>query len=147
VQALSRQAGVRAVLGNATFLPLATASVMVVYQSVMLSSVVDPGLRSRIYAELTRVIAPGGLFVSYDVRYRNPWNPNTRPIALGELRRAFAGWRQTHRTLTGIPQVLRVLAPRSRALCRLFEAVPIFRSHRLFVAEKPSDSRGLPAVA
>lgn len=139
-QALSHQTGVHPVLAHAACLPLATGSVMVVYQSLMLSSVLDGALRGRIYAEIARVTAPGGLFVSYDTRYANPWNPDTRPVVLRELREAFAGWRQRHRTLTGLPPILRWVAPASRALCRAVEAVPVLRSHRLFVAEKPGAS-------
>jgi SAM-dependent methyltransferase len=138
-QALSQQAGVHPVMGHGAFLPVATGSVMVVWQSLMLSSVVDPSMRRHIYAEIARVIAPGGLFVSYDTRYTNPWNPYTRPVALGELRQAFAGWRHRHRTLTGLPPLLRWLAPTSRALCRVVESIPPLRAHRLFVAERPAD--------
>ena len=136
-QAIARQSGVHSVMGHAALLPIATGSVMVVYQSLMLSSVLDTARRSRIYAEITRVVAPGGLFVSYDTRYTNPWNPHTRPVVLRELRDGFAGWRQRHCTLTGLPPILRWLAPVSRALCRAVEAIPALRSHRLFVAEKP----------
>lgn len=137
--ALARQPGVHPVMGHAAFLPLATGSMMVVYQSLMLSSVVDRALRDRIYREITRVTAPGGLFVSYDTRYANPWNPDTRPVALGELRDAFRGWGQRTRTLTLLPPVLRWIAPVSRRLCHAAEAIPPMRSHRLFVAEKPSE--------
>lgn len=139
-RALGCQAGVVPVLGHAAILPVASGSVSVVYQSLMLSSVIDPGLRRSIYAEISRVTAPGGLFVSYDTRYVNPWNADTRPVSLRELRGAFAGWRQRHRTLTGLPPLLRWLAPASRGLCRAVESVPPLRSHRLFVAEKPADA-------
>ncbi|HKQ97352.1 MAG TPA: methyltransferase domain-containing protein [Candidatus Polarisedimenticolia bacterium] len=140
--ALARQPGVHPVLGHAAFLPLATGSIMVVYQSLMLSSVVDIALRGRIYREIARVTAPGGLFVSYDTRYSNPWNPDTRPVGLHELRDAFRGWRHRYRTLTVLPPVLRWIAPVSRRLCRAAEAIPPLRSHRLFVAEKPNEAAG-----
>jgi SAM-dependent methyltransferase len=135
----ARAAGpaLRPVVGDGTRLPLATGSVALVYQSTMISSVLDAALRQAIYAEIRRVLAPGGIFLSYDTRYRNPWNRNTRPVALRELRGAFAGWAQRGHSLTGIPQLLRRLAPRSLLLCRMIEAVPALRSHRLFAARKP----------
>lgn len=135
--ALAHQAGVHVVMGHGALLPVATGSVMAVFQSLMLSSVLDTVIRAHIYAEIARVIAPGGLFVSYDTRYVNPVNPHTRPVALRELRRAFTGWRLRHRSLTGLPPLLRWLAPRSLALCRAVERIPPLRSHRLVVARKP----------
>lgn len=140
-QSLGGRPGVHPVLGQAACLPVATGSARLVWQSMMISSVLDPGLRARIYAEIARVTAPGGLFVSYDTRYANPWNPDTRPVVLNELRRAFPGWHQRHRTLTGLPPLLRWLAPASRGLCRVVETIPLLRSHRLFVAEKPAGGR------
>jgi SAM-dependent methyltransferase len=128
------------VAGDAARLPLKGDSLGVVYQSTMISSVLDAGLRRGILAEIGRVLKPGGVFVSYDTRYPNPWNRNTRPVGLKELRRGFAGWRQMTESITGIPQLLRVLAPVSDTACRLVEAIPALRSHRLFVAIKPASS-------
>lgn len=135
--ALSRQDGVLPVIGDAAALPLADGSVPLVYQSLMLSSVLDQARRRWILREVTRVLEPGGRFISYDTRLPNPWNPETRPVSLAELRDAFAGWSQKHVTVTGLPPLVRWLAPRSVSLCRAVEAIPALRSHRLFVAEKP----------
>lgn len=126
--------------------PLKTASVGLVYQSVMLSSTLDPIFRAAIFAEIRRVLAPGGVFLSYDTRYPNPWNADTRPVGLAELRAAFASWPQTGRSVTGIPQILRLLAPWSLLLCRMVEALPPLRSHRLFAAAKPGGERGAPTA-
>jgi SAM-dependent methyltransferase len=106
----------------------------------MISSVLDSRLRERIFAEIGRILRPGGVFISYDTRYPNPWNSNTRPVRLGELRRAFGGWRQSTESITGIPQIVRVLAPLSVAAGRLVGTLPPLRSHRLFVAVKPGES-------
>jgi SAM-dependent methyltransferase len=131
-------AGLLPVAGDAARLPLKDGSLGIVYQSVMISSVLDPGLRRGILAEIGRVLRPGGVFVSYDTRYPNPWNRNTRPVGLKELRGGFEGWRQMTESITGIPQLLRVLARLSDTACRLVEAIPALRSHRLFVAIKPA---------
>ncbi len=83
------------------------------------------------------VLRPGGAFISYDMRYPNPWNRHTRRLALSELRSAFAGWKLSTESVTGIPQIIRPLSRVSLQLCRLVEAVPIFRSHLLAFARKP----------
>jgi SAM-dependent methyltransferase len=124
-------------VGDAALMPVRDGALGIVFQSTMISSVLDPRVRRRIFAEVDRMLRPGGVFVSYDTRYPNPWNRNTRPVGLKELRGAFEGWWQDTESVTGIPQILRVLAPLSAAACGVVEALPPLRSHRLFVAIKP----------
>jgi len=127
----------RPLVADGARLPLADASTGLVYQSTMLSSVLRNDLRKAIFAEIRRILRPGGIFISYDTRVANPFNRNTRPLCLSEQRAAFPGWKQTGRSLTGIPQIQRLLAPWAPALCRVVESVPALRSHRLFAAVKP----------
>jgi ubiquinone/menaquinone biosynthesis C-methylase UbiE len=127
----------RAVVGNGTILPFRDRSFDVVYQSMMISSVLDPGRRLTILREADRVLRSGGSFISYDTRYPNPWNRQTRPLKLAEMRKAFPGWTLNRSTLTGIPQIIRPLSRISLSLCRMVEAVPILRSHLLVFARKP----------
>ena len=127
-----------AVAADAARMPFPDKSIGVVYQSTMLSSVLDSALRTRTLAEVRRVLKGGGVFISYDTRYPNPWNPNTRPVSATELQRAFAGWSFRSSSLTGIPQMVRFLAPISMTACRLLEAFPPLRSHLLFVACRPT---------
>lgn len=127
----------RPLVADGARLPLADASAGLVYQSTMLSSVLRTDLRRAIFAEIRRILRPGGIFISYDTRVANPFNPNTRPVGLTEQRAAFAGWRQTGHSLTGIPQIQRLLAPWAPALCHLVESIPFLRSHRVFAAVKP----------
>jgi SAM-dependent methyltransferase len=124
-------------VGDASRLPLPDGRADLVFQSTMLSSILDPGRRRRICAEAARVLKPGGAFVSYDTRYPNPWNPHTRPVGLRELRKAFPGWRVAARSVTLLPPLLRALLPLSPALCRAAERIPFLRSHRLAWAIKP----------
>jgi ubiquinone/menaquinone biosynthesis C-methylase UbiE len=127
----------RALVGDGTKLPFRDESFDVVYQSTMISSVLDASRRAAILKEAGRVLRPGGAFISYDMRYPNPWNRHTRPLGLAELRGAFAGWKLSAESVTGIPQIIRPLSRVSLPLCRLVEAVPIFRSHLLAFARKP----------
>jgi SAM-dependent methyltransferase len=135
--ARARYAWLRALTGDATRLPFGDGAFDLVYQSTMITSVLDPALRAAILREVGRVVRRGGLFISYDMRYPNPWNRNTRPLLRRELRRAFGGWTMHVSSVTGIPQVVRALSGVSLRLCRWFEAVPVFRSHLLVLLRKP----------
>ena len=127
----------RAVAGNGTKLPFRDETFDVVYQSTVISSVLDTALRLVILREAGRVLRSGGVLISYDTRYPNPWNRHTRPLRTAELRNALAGWDLSAISLTGIPQIIRPLSRVSLSLCRLVEAVPVLRSHLLVFARKP----------
>jgi len=136
-QMLEAHPSITGVAGDAVTLPFRDNSFEIVYQSTMLSSLLDPGIRRAVLEEVARVLMPGGVFISYDVRYRNPWNPNTRPLRSRDLKEAFAGWSVTFASMTGIPQILRLLAPVSIGACRVIEGIPPLRTHLLAIARKP----------
>src|SRR5712675_685412 len=58
--------GIAVVAADAARMPLPDGSIGVVYQSTMLSSVLDPALRAGMFAEIRRVLKDGGVFISYD---------------------------------------------------------------------------------
>ena len=125
------------VTGEAGRLPFPDHVFDIVYQSTMLSSVLDARQRQLVFREVERVLAPGGAFISYDVRYRNPWNPHTRPLKSREVRLSFPRWEVKTWSLTAIPQLQRFVAAHSVTACRLLEAIPFLRSHLVIVARKP----------
>ena len=122
---------------DAARLPFRDGQFDLVNQSVMASSVLDPGQRASIAAEMLRVTRRGGVVVWYDVRYPNPFNRMTRPITHRDLRRWFADCRGTIVSITLIPQIARLLGPLSTAACRTLERLPLLRSHLLAVLVKP----------
>jgi ubiquinone/menaquinone biosynthesis C-methylase UbiE len=124
-------------VGDAARLPFRDASFNIVYQSTMLSSVLETDRRERILGEVRRVLGRGGVFLSYDTRYPNPRNRNTRPVRPRELATAFVGWPMRIQSLTPLPQLVRLLAPYSLAACRALEAIPPLRSHNLALVRKP----------
>src|SRR5438445_11311860 len=105
-------------VADAACLPFRSESFEIVYQSTMISSVLDAKIRGAIFPEVRRVMTPGGIFLSYDTRYPNPWNRHTRPLPAPELSRAFEGRFMETWRLTGLPPLLRLLAPWSLPLCR-----------------------------
>ena len=129
--------GILCAAAQASRLPLPDASLGCVHQSTMVSSILSEPRREEVYGEIRRVLASGGIFISYDMRRRNPWNPNTRPVTERELRRAFAGWGMRSVHLTALPPLMRLLGRIGPGACRLAEAVPFLRTHLLFLARKP----------
>src|SRR5262249_53313029 len=134
--ARSSHAWLAALQADGALLPFRDGSFDVVHQSTMLSSVLDRDRRARILHEVRRVLAPGGLFVSYDTRYPNPWNRNTRPVLSSELCAAFPGCRVRARSITPIPQLMRFLGSFAGPMWRVIERVPPLRSHLLAVVRK-----------
>lgn len=142
------------VAGDASRLPWEDASFDVVTQFTCLSSVLDPGLRLAIAAEMWRVLRRGGTLVSYDMsgapfavralrraaelRHRRtpPAGTATTPIAAAELERLFPAGPLALRRVTLSTDVA-ALAERSRALSRSLAALPFLRTHLLAVARKP----------
>jgi len=126
----------RTIVGDAGTLPFPRDSFDLVYQSTMLSSVLEERRRERILHEIGRVLVPGGLFLSYDTRYRNPWNQHTRPLRISRIRRALPGWSIKAWSTTAIPQLQRLVAPLSLAMCDALESVPFLRSHLVIAARR-----------
>src|SRR5262245_13687689 len=123
---------------NAARLPFRSGTFDLVYQSTMISSVLDAAWRRGILEEARRVLAPNGVFLSYDTRYRNPWNPNTRPLTTSEIRASFAGCVIRTKSVTPIPQLVRLFGRYSRLAWGAIEKVPLFRSHLLVVVNLPA---------
>jgi SAM-dependent methyltransferase len=135
--ATQRYSWLASVVGDGAILPFRNASFEMVYQSTMLSSVLDRNLRARILCEVRRVLAPDGLFVSYDMRYPNPWNGNTHLVSAAELRSSFPDWSVRVRSTTPIPQLIRLLGFLPSSAWRALEWIPALRSHLLVSARKP----------
>jgi SAM-dependent methyltransferase len=74
-------------LGDGPTLPFADASFEIATAVTVFSSILDPTLRDALFAEMRRVVRPGGAIVIYDFVVRNPRNPAVTPIPLGLLTR------------------------------------------------------------
>jgi ubiquinone/menaquinone biosynthesis C-methylase UbiE len=74
--ARDRCPGVDLRVGSGTQLPFGDDAFDVATAATVFSSIRDPGSRGRLYAEMERVVRPGGLVIVYDFVVRNPRNPN-----------------------------------------------------------------------
>jgi ubiquinone/menaquinone biosynthesis C-methylase UbiE len=65
---IGRYPGILLTVGSGTALPYPDCSFDLVTQFMCLSSVLDPNIRSSIAKEMLRVLKPGGIILSYDMR-------------------------------------------------------------------------------
>jgi ubiquinone/menaquinone biosynthesis C-methylase UbiE len=152
-----RYPDLRFIRANAAELPFADGEFDVVTQFTCLSSVLDPGLRRAIASEMWRVLRPGGVVVSYDMRppawpvrvlrslgeqrrRRSRSSPDvvtpTTGISADELRRLFPAASLHHRSV-GLAFGLCGIARHSRFAAQLLVSLPPLREHGIGVIVKP----------
>ncbi|MFN8795309.1 MAG: class I SAM-dependent methyltransferase [Betaproteobacteria bacterium] len=130
-------AAVRVLEGDALALPLPDASLDLVLQSTVFSSLLDPGFRARLAARLWAWLKPGGAVIWYDFAVDNPRNPDVAGMPMAELRRLFPAATIDARRLTLAPPLARRAAALHPALPALLNTVPLLRTHRLAWIAKP----------
>lgn len=124
-------------VGNAGALPFADRTFDIVFQSTVLTSILDGAVRRRVTSEMRRVTRPGGIILSYDFRYNNPHNPDVRAVTHRELGELFAGCRIRVERVTLAPPLARRIAPYSWTLCTALACLPFLRTHLLAVVTVP----------
>lgn len=101
------------------------------------SSILDPGLRHELAAQMWRALRPGGWCLVFDFRYDNPRNPNVRKVTRAELDAYWPGERRRYRTLMLAPPIHRLLAHAPWMVADLLAAaVPPLRSHFMYMVQK-----------
>jgi SAM-dependent methyltransferase len=151
-----RYPDLRFIEGNAAQMPFQDGAFDLVTQFTCLSSVLDPDLRAAMAAEMWRVLRPGGLILSYDMR-PEPWplrvkrwsldhaprsrasngtQTPTTPISSHELRRLFPSARLESRT-AGLDFDICAIARWSYTAGHLLARVSLLRAHTMAVLAKP----------
>jgi ubiquinone/menaquinone biosynthesis C-methylase UbiE len=72
-------------LGDGSRIPFPNDSVDVATAVTVFSSILDQDLRSALFAEMERVVRPGGVLLLYDFVIRKPTNPNVIGMPLRRL--------------------------------------------------------------
>lgn len=126
--------------GDARSLPWPDASFDILTQLTVFGTITSAAVRREIAAEMLRVLRPGGLILSYDMRVNNPANAKLRALPEAEIRGCFPGCRITLRSLTLAPPIARRIVPLSWVLAMALEKVPFLRTHCLAVVRKPPAS-------
>jgi ubiquinone/menaquinone biosynthesis C-methylase UbiE len=123
-------------VGDATQLPWPAGAFRLAVQSTVFTSILDGSVRRAVADEITRVLAPGGALVWYDMAVNNPRNPNVRGVSRRELGELFPGLRGDVRSVTLAPPLARWCAPKSWLVAEMLEAIPLLRTHILAVLIK-----------
>jgi ubiquinone/menaquinone biosynthesis C-methylase UbiE len=137
-KARSGSSNLQVVCGSASKLPFADSSFDFVSQFMLLTSVLDTGMRIRIAHEIDRVLVPGGKLLWYDFAFSNPSNPDVRGIQLAEVRRLFPGYSMTSRRITLAPLLGRVIGRFGLTLYHLTSKMRFLCTHYLCLLEKPA---------
>ncbi|MBI2862192.1 MAG: GNAT family N-acetyltransferase [Chloroflexi bacterium] len=122
---------------DAASLPFPAESFDLVANFTLFSSVLDPDLAQRIAEEEWRILKSGGAILWYDVRYKNPSNPYTRHVGVGELHWLFPKSSLDLETITLIPPLARRFGVFTPILYPLLAAVPVLRTHYIGILRKP----------
>jgi ubiquinone/menaquinone biosynthesis C-methylase UbiE len=123
-------------LGDATELPWESESFRLVIASTVMSSILESAVRRLVAKEITRVLSPGGALLWWDFKVDNPQNSHVRRVQRRELRALFPTLKGEIRSVTLVPPLARLVAPRSWAIAAVLESIPLLRTHLLGVLKK-----------
>lgn len=123
--------------GDALMLSPAAASVDIVLQSTVFSSLLDNAFQQRLAAAMWAAVKPGGGVLWYDFTVDNPRNRDVRGVPMARIRQLFPQARVMKRRLTLAPPIARAVVRVHPALYTLFNAMPLLRTHVLCWLAKP----------
>ena len=135
-------AAVQLLGGDATQAAITPGSQDVVFVSTVFSSLLDDAFQQRLAAQMWHWLKPGGAVLWYDFTVNNPRNPDVRGVPLARVAQLFPAARITHRRVTLAPPLARLLCRVHPGLYRVFNALPLLRTHRLAWLEKPDPRPG-----
>jgi SAM-dependent methyltransferase len=115
--------------GDAARLPWNDGSFDLVLQSTVFSSILDRNVQAAVAREMRRVLAPGGLILSYDLAVGNPRNLRVRGVRSPRLAELFPGCEIHARRVTLAPPIARRLAPRAWLAAEVLEATRVLSTH------------------
>ena len=124
-------AATRLLEGDATQLALPDGGYDIVYASTVFSSILDDAFQQRLAAAMWRWVRPGGAVLWYDFRIDNPRNTDVRAVPLRRLRALFPAGTVDARRVTLAPPIGRQVVRLHPAAWRLFNALPLLRTHLL----------------
>ena len=117
--------------GDASRAALADASVDVVLQATVFSSLLDDAFQQRLADTLWRWVKPGGGVLWYDFTVDNPRNRDVRGVPLSRVRALFPQGRVRAWRVTLAPPIARAVTRLHPSLYTFFNLCPALRTHAL----------------
>jgi ubiquinone/menaquinone biosynthesis C-methylase UbiE len=117
-------------------LPFPGETFDIVLQATMFSSILDPGTRRQVAAEMLRVVRREGFILWYDFHVNNPWNRDVRRVTKAEIGNLFPACRIELRRVTLAAPLARRLVPWSWLASYLLTRIPLLCTHYLGVVRK-----------
>lgn len=123
--------------GDALTLTPPAASVDIVLQATVFSSLLDDAFQQRLADTMWAALKPGGGVLWYDFTVNNPRNPDVRGVPLARVRQLFPQARVQARRVTLAPPLARALVSMHPGLYAAANALPLLRTHVLAWVSKP----------
>lgn len=130
--------GIRIHTGSADRIPEPDQGFDLSMAFTLFSSVPDEDVAHGIARELFRITKPGGLIVVYDMRRKNPRNPEVHPVAEDDIRRWFPKCPLRIRSITLAPPLARPVGRYAPWLYGPLAAIPPLRTHAMYVLRRPA---------
>jgi SAM-dependent methyltransferase len=124
-------------LGDATQADIAPASLDLVLQSTVFSSLLDDAFQQELARAMWRWLKPGGAVLWYDFTVDNPRNRDVRGVPMARVLALFPQGRIRHHRVTLAPPLARMVCRVHPGLYGVFNAVPLLRTHVLAWVGKP----------
>jgi len=122
---------VRLTQGDALALMPPPASVDIVLQSTVFSSLLDDGFQQRLADAMWAAVKPGGGVLWYDFTVNNPRNGDVRGVPLRRIQALFPQARVQARRITLAPPIARAVTRLHPSLYTLFNSLLPLRTHLL----------------
>ncbi|MET0334220.1 MAG: class I SAM-dependent methyltransferase [Rhizobacter sp.] len=129
--------GVTLLHGDALVLAPPPASVDVLLQSTVFSSLLNDDFQQRLAASMWESVKPGGGVLWYDFTVDNPRNKDVRGVSVRRVRELFPKARVSAQRITLAPPIARAAVRVHPALYTLFNTLPLLRTHVLCWLAKP----------
>jgi SAM-dependent methyltransferase len=123
--------------GDASTLAIPPASLDIVFQSTVFSSLLDDAFQQRLADAMWHWVKPGGGVLWYDFAVDNPRNRDVRGVPLTRVRQLFPQGHLMARRVTLAPPLARLACRLHPRLYTVLNALPPLRTHRLVWIGKP----------
>lgn len=131
-------------LCEASTAPVPDSSLDMVLQSTVFSSLLDDAFQKQLAQTMWRWLKPGGAVIWYDFTVNNPRNPDVRGVPLRRVRELFPLGCLQHRRVTLAPPLARAVCSVHPGLYRVFNTLPVLRTHVLAWVTKPHAAAPTP---